>query len=295
MLRITNIVRTIAIVAVLPVLLIGCQRSQPTGQVVATVNGIEITQRDVAAELTASPPGDGDPKDVQARALQAVIMRKLLLAEAEKQGMDKSEDYGMLSRRADEILLGKALLSTWARAHPAPTATEIAQFQSANPQIFGERSVFIVDKITAKGAIDPAVTSAFKTMTAVAAYLDANRIAYNRASISLDSAQLSPEAFRQTAAISPGQIETVRQGDQTSFSAIVTRLNQPVIGESASSLAVQVLVERAAGQRASDLRKSATVLIRKVANVPGSAPTHATPSTRPSQPTGASNSVGRAL
>src|SRR4029079_16187186 len=71
--------------------------SEPTGQVVATVNGQEITLRELNAELGAAPPPI-DPKAAKAAeqaALRSIIGRKVLAGAAREQGLDKTPDFAL--------------------------------------------------------------------------------------------------------------------------------------------------------------------------------------------------------
>jgi hypothetical protein len=99
-----------------------CNVLPPSGQVVARVNGIEITRRDVLIELLASgAPADVDTRTVQPELVDRIIIRKLLAKEAERQLIDRSPEFVGAVRRNREILLGETLLQRMAARMPSPS------------------------------------------------------------------------------------------------------------------------------------------------------------------------------
>ena len=88
----------------------GDDKKAPTGQVVATVNGEEITMRDLNLEMAgANIPDPKAMKAAQEQTLQKMIERKVLAQNAKTQGLDKSPDYALQQNRATEALLAQAL------------------------------------------------------------------------------------------------------------------------------------------------------------------------------------------
>src|SRR4051812_49548010 len=83
----------------------GCGK-KATGQTVAVVNGEEISQGELNAELqAANVPASADRKQVTAQLLQRIIDRKLLAQAAVKDGIDKTPEYISRQRRMNEELL----------------------------------------------------------------------------------------------------------------------------------------------------------------------------------------------
>jgi hypothetical protein len=83
---------------------------EPSGQVVATVDGQEVTLRELRAEmgnLTSSDPNQR--RQLEQAALQAIVQRKILAKAAQEQKLDKSPDYALFKQRAIELSLVQAL------------------------------------------------------------------------------------------------------------------------------------------------------------------------------------------
>ena len=77
----------------------------------ATVNGTKVTDKDVAFTLAAMPGVTLEqlPKDTQKKVIDETINRKLLLDEAKKSGLDKSDEY----KAALEELKNNLALDLW--------------------------------------------------------------------------------------------------------------------------------------------------------------------------------------
>ena len=82
----------------------------PTGQVVATVDGDEITMRELRAELAGMTFPDANArKAAEQAALQSIINRKLVAKAALEAELDKTPDFALQKERANELLLAQAL------------------------------------------------------------------------------------------------------------------------------------------------------------------------------------------
>ena len=81
----------------------------PAGQVVAKVDGQEITLRELRAELGGATFSDAKVrKAAESQALQAIIRRRLLVKAAQERGLDKTPDFELQKERAlDAALLAE--------------------------------------------------------------------------------------------------------------------------------------------------------------------------------------------
>src|SRR3978361_1170827 len=100
-----NKAKMMAGAAALLVVLGGCSK-KPGGQVVAVVNGEEITQQELNVELqNAHIPQGVDQKKVMPALLQRVVDRKLINQLAKNDGLDKTPAYLAQVRVTEENLL----------------------------------------------------------------------------------------------------------------------------------------------------------------------------------------------
>ena len=101
----------------------------PTGQVVATVDGDEITMRELRAELAgATFPDANARKAAEQAALQSIINRKLVAKAALEAELDKTPDFALQKERANELLLAQALQKKIVDEAPAPSREEATTY-----------------------------------------------------------------------------------------------------------------------------------------------------------------------
>src|SRR3546814_5745184 len=69
------------------------EKSVPVGQVIASVDGMEITQRDLVAEMDMIGPAEENPERAREAALQQKIGRAQVAKEARTRELDDSPDF----------------------------------------------------------------------------------------------------------------------------------------------------------------------------------------------------------
>lgn len=125
------------------VLLSACAKPVPSGQVLARVDGVDVTRRDVEAELQV-----GETAGISSTsALDRVVQRKLLIEAAQDAGIDRSSDYlSALTRTRDE-LLAKTYVRHLARDMPGFSAADIDAFVAQHPASFDARRILSVTEV----------------------------------------------------------------------------------------------------------------------------------------------------
>ena len=118
----------------------GCGK-KATGQVVAVVNGEEITLDELNSELNGvNLPPNADKKLAMRQLLQQVIDRRLLAQSAKEQGLDKDPTFITQQRRMTEDLLVSMYAKKSADTIPVPTASEIDKYIASHPMAFASRT-----------------------------------------------------------------------------------------------------------------------------------------------------------
>lgn len=175
----------------------GCKK-KPEGQVVATVNGEEITRRDLVSEFATLGGTNGDDLAAMQPALvQAIVTRKLLVQEAQRSNLDKNPQYLAASKRGQEALLAQMLTQSWIARLTPPRAQDIPAFIAANPLIFGQRKLLLADTITTSNAsISEAQLRKLTSNDAIAAWLTANKKPFQRGDKTIDTMNLPQELAR---------------------------------------------------------------------------------------------------
>lgn len=151
--------------ALLLALLGGCHSAQPGGQVLARVDGREITDSELAAEARAEPA----PRDV---LLDRVIDRALIAEAARRREAQLSPTYLADLRRARDVLLADALRRQIAARIPDPDPARVRAFVAAHPWAYGRRAqvTLVAPDGGASGldtaTLDPATAAAVGAATA---------------------------------------------------------------------------------------------------------------------------------
>ena len=231
-----------------------CDKNKtPSGQVVATVNGQDITVHELNSELQQlRAPANAPKKEVSQVALARVVERRMLADVARKRGLDKNPQFLLAQRRLDDGLLVQSLQSDVARQVPATTREAAQKFIEQNPNLFAERKIFQIDQIQflrpnniASLGLGPA-----KTMADVAQVLNNAKIEFRRAPTQLDALATNPALTTEIMRITARNPEEVFMfADQPQgapapvmFVNHVTGVRvEPFIGEKAIAFAQQLL------------------------------------------------------
>ncbi len=198
--------RGILLVGAAAALLVACgdkggpDAAKPTGQVVARLNGEDITALEVNAELQGTQiPPNMPRREAEKQALSNIIERRMLMQAAKDRELNKKPQFQLLQRRTDEQLHVQALASDIAAKVPQPSRQEVDKFIDDNPFLFRERKFFVLDQIQFLRP-DNIATLGFqnaKTMGAVEAILSGANIEFRRQPASLDSLGANPEFIRE--------------------------------------------------------------------------------------------------
>lgn len=140
--------------------LAACSDAVPEGQVIAVVDGTEITLSELNEEGRSRGLDIANDRANRDALLRELIERKLLVREAEARELDRSPDFLLAERRMREILLGQQLLAKAAREKGLVTDEQLRRFIAANPLAFGAREVVRVEAATLSGPLAPPLRQA---------------------------------------------------------------------------------------------------------------------------------------
>ena len=218
------------------------------GQVVAIVNGEEVSLQELNAELAGQNiPDSVDKKQLMKEVLQRVIDRKLLVQNAKSQGMDKDPEYLTQQRRLDENLIVSLLGKKAASSIKIPDAAAIDKFIAENPQMFAQRTRFSLDQLQFDLPANPqrlSVLEKDKTLAEVAASLDSLGIKYVRGNSMLDSATAPPALMQQILKLPAGEPFILPAGGKVYASVITGRELTPTPAEVARPAATEAIRRR---------------------------------------------------
>lgn len=272
---------------------------KPTGQVVATVNGEEITSLQLRAELGSFASRDpAVMKAAQQQALQRIILRKLLAEEARELKLDKGTDYTLQVERGEETLLAQLYQRKLAGQTTQPTRAEAEAFVNARPEMFVNRRVLFVDQvIAAPNKVTPEKLRPLKTLQEVKVLLAQEGIQYQENAVVLDTLTGNPALVRAVNNLPPGEVFVIPQGGAMLFNQVSASRPAPFIGDMATAYATNALRGQKAQdyvtKKVSDMRKAAEPKIvynpaykppppkKAGAKAPAAAPATAAPAVEP--------------
>lgn len=218
----------------------------PKGQVIATADGMEITQRELAAELDLIGAGAGPA--AREAALQQIIARKLLAREALERKLDQGPDYGLLKQRAEEAVLEVLLQRSMTSNLPDPTLADAERYVSDHPDQFGQRKIFTVEQIRIANASPKDLVAKLKplgTLEDVRQTLDRDSVRYQQGEGSIDALQSPPEMVRQLLDLPKGEIFILPAKDSLTVNRIREVRTQPMDDAEARTFALNYLKRKA--------------------------------------------------
>lgn len=233
--------------AVTPMLLLtaSCDKKQteaPTGQVVATVNGEEITLMDLRHEAGSANPS----KAVEQAALQAIVARQLLAHEATKEELDRQPGTAMMQEKAKQLVLVDALTSRIRGSVPQPSREEARQFVADHPSSFSQRRIFLVDQLIILGnspelikAIEP-----LDTLPQIEQMLAKRNVSFRRSVGAIDALTIDPDVVEKIAALPAKSVFASPEGPVIRANAIRETVIEPVTAEEAEKMALEIIRRR---------------------------------------------------
>ncbi len=261
----------------------------PAGQTIARVDGQDVTIHELNAELKGVQLPTGEArKQVEQQALQRIIDRRILAGLARNRKLDQSPDFVLLKQRAEENVLVDLLRQNIAGEAKRPTIGDARGFVAANPTMFAERALLTLDQIAFELPQDPAKLkelAPIKTMTDIEKWLIENGIQYRRQPAQLDTLQVAPDAARRILALPPGEVFVVPAREVATANVITGARAQPVAGEQATAIAMNILQSRSV--MATATRELETEVKKRRAAVTyqtGFAPSPAKAGNKPSAP-----------
>jgi EpsD family peptidyl-prolyl cis-trans isomerase len=233
-----------ATVIALSVLTSGCSK-QATGQTVAVVNGEEISASELNAELAAANiPQGADKKKVLPQLLQRIIDRRVMVQRAQEQGLDKSPDFLTRQRRANDELLISMLSQRQSDSMKVPTPQEVDAFIAANPGMFAQRSILLLDQLQFDAPKDQAGLqrlSKDQSLEALATSLSDMGIQFARGKSRVDTATIPTEVMRQIEAVPRGEPFIIPASGKLVASVITGREASSTSADQNRKLAVDAL------------------------------------------------------
>lgn len=252
--------RQIWIPLTLAALLLGGCEKKPEGQVVAIVNGDEITQGEVNEELkiTRLPKGVDEAKVRQA-VVNSLVDRRILVAAAREDGIDKDPNFLIQRKQREDRLLVQLLAQRAARSMSKPAVGEVNAYMNANPGSFADRVLWRVNRLEFAAPKDPAVLKAIEgdhSMDAIIARLRSAGIEFSQATATLDSASVPQNIYATIASLPAGEPFLQTKNGVVTVAAVLGKEPAPISGDPARAAAADRLLGQRVNSRLNERLKA---------------------------------------
>ena len=236
------LIARVAIVSAALVSLQACD-SEPTGQVVAVVNGEEVTQAELNEEISQLPNTVvGDAEEIRRQVLQRIVDRRLMAQVAREERFDREPEFLIRERRLEEALLVQMFSQRLGESVQVPSGAEVDKYLSDNPGKFSERAAYLVDQIVFDFPEDEQVLKALEadqTLAEVEQTLERFDVEYARGTNSLDTAVVPTPVLDQIIALPAGEPFVLPVQGRVTVNVITQRQPVPTTEEEAAPLAAQ--------------------------------------------------------
>lgn len=222
---------------------------EPKGQVIATVDGQEITASQLRLEIGDLPSDQAAASAAQKAAMQNLITRKLLVEEAKKRGLDKSPMAAMFRARAEELALVQLLQMNISSGVPKVSDDEVNEYVSSHPVTFAQRKLISVDQLLVP-TIDPKIVKQMepiKTLPEIEALLNTNKVQFVRSASVIDTVGLNPEMATKITALGNDEVFVVPNASGVLVARITGTRIEPLAGAEAQTVARRMLTQQRSG------------------------------------------------
>lgn len=226
-------------------LLSGCGSDDtPTGQVLATVNGVEITTSDLNAEMGGMrASSETEQRELQRAVLQNIVNRTLLAQAAAERGADDGPGAAIAKRRAEQMAQISLFEDQIRRQVPAIGREEVDQFIIDNPLLFSQRRIFLVDQIIVPSPPEALLRALqpLDTLAQVQAELARYNLPTRSALGVIDAVTMDPGAVRQIVALPAETVFTLPAQGSVRINRIRESQTVPITGDDAVNVATEIL------------------------------------------------------
>ena len=242
------------IAALLGMFLAGCQPAEANrqGQVVARVNGVEISA------LNAATP----------QALESVIDRELLVQKALEAGLERDPQVARTIEHARRQLLAQAWIERNAGVSVKATPEEVRRFYSENTALFAQRRIYRLQELAA--ALPAELLEVLRAEAArstslddMAAWLRARGVKFTELSLTQPAEQLPLRYLPQLARMHEGEIAVFASPAGAAVVQLLSAADAPLGEKQAAPVIEQFLAGRKrlelAAAEARRLRDSARI------------------------------------
>jgi EpsD family peptidyl-prolyl cis-trans isomerase len=233
-------------------LLGGCDRlglggSSEQGPVAVTVDGEKVTVAELDAELAGADVRDPQNPEVRRAVLERIVLRKLMAKEAREKKLGDPATAEHMREAAVENYEASLVQRDALKAVGAPTDGDVQAFMAANPQMFGGRTIYLVERLMLPQRPDAATAAALEpanTFQDIIKVLQDRKVPFRGTREQIDSLRVPPTLANQMETLKPGQPFVLPVQGGVSINRIVGKQAAPVAGDVATQVAREALTNQ---------------------------------------------------
>jgi EpsD family peptidyl-prolyl cis-trans isomerase len=244
----------------------GCSEVSPTGQVIAVVDGEEVTAGELRAEADARNAADLNDPSTRSELVGALVDRKLWAGEAKRRKLDRQVEFVLARRRAEESLLAGFLTRGLKRFAEPPDDDVVAQYLRTNPTAFSSRTIFQIDQITIRREGSRPLAADLdkaRSLDEVGRLLNVAGVVGQRSRTEWNSLFMPASLAVRLQRSWPGKLFIYQQPGVTVFGTVMAQANSSVSYNDREAFVREMLrrahVDAAVDKRLSELRASASI------------------------------------
>ena len=222
--------------------------AKPAGQVLARVDGHDVTAQDVAAEARAA--GVAVTRQDEGVLLGRVVDRQLLADAAHRQRLDLSPASPADLTRLIQNWRAQLLVSRLVIGLPSPTSAQIQAYISSHPAVFQDRTVYKIESYDLQTTPTLATTlQTYQDLDLAVAFLNRLGIKPSHREGVIDTAQVAPELATKLAQTPDNKLVIAARPGRALLSRILARRISAIIGDQAIQLARERLRQQGISTR----------------------------------------------
>lgn len=222
---------SVASIGALALLTISCSNAEPKGQVIATVNGVEITVAELNEEARARGLAIANDKALRESLIKDLVDRKLLVQKAIEQKLDRSPEHLLATHRMNEVMLAQQLVAASSQQPGSSLNDKANELIKSNPAAFQDRALIWVDQITLAPVKDPSLRQAIgaaESIEALEKLLAKSGMKWRRSVEAWDTASMSRDVNARLLSSGPEKMFLFPSADRLVAGKVVSVERKPV-------------------------------------------------------------------
>jgi EpsD family peptidyl-prolyl cis-trans isomerase len=221
-----------------PFFLSGCSSSHNVDkgktQVVAKVNGEEVTVHEVNQYMSHLTQLDGTPEQMRKQAVDAVINQHLLQTAAKQAKLDRDVNVVQAELDSNKNILIDAYKTRQFHSGTAPTDQQIAAYYQSHPLLFSDRKLYQLQQLRVQSSAENqtlllAQLKQSDNINAFVHWLDVQHIPYDISNTTKSPEDMSPLERSLLLQIKAGEAAILNQDqDSISIDLLVATQPQPI-------------------------------------------------------------------